>query len=205
MTGYSVDQDRLYESLTEPPKEDFIRFYPNVLDVDILEHLLELIKRRTTWWMQYRHDAVRTDRRISLQDFDSELASVISESIITKGFHEYVKDFPYLQEEKLGWCNIHILLQETCPGEGYHAWHAENVRHEAQGRIVTWMIYLNDIEEGGETEFLYQQRRFKPTKNTLLMWPAGYTHLHRGNPPFKQKKYILTGWMTAVPKNARLL
>ena len=58
------------------------------------------------------------------------------------------------------------------------------------------MIYLNDIEEGGETEFLYQQLKIKPKRNTGVIWSGGFTHLHRGNPPSKTK-YILTGWFAS--------
>ena len=58
---------------------------------------------------------------------------------------------------------------------------------------MAWMVYLNDVEEGGETEFLYQKRKVKPKKGTILIWPGGYTHLHRGNPPMSDK-YIATGW-----------
>ena len=47
--------------------------------------------------------------------------------------------------------------------------------------------------DGGETEFIYQQKRFKAEKGTVLIWPAGYTHMHRGNPPLSNK-YIATGW-----------
>ena len=62
-------------------------------------------------------------------------------------------------------------------------------------RICAFLLYLNDVEEGGETEFLYLKKRFKPIKNRLLLWPAGYTHTHRGNQPINQSKYILTGWI----------
>lgn len=62
-------------------------------------------------------------------------------------------------------------------------------------RELTWMIYLNDMPDGdGETEFLYQRRRIKPTAGTVVIWPAGYTHVHKGNTVFSQDKYILTGW-----------
>ena len=199
MTGYSIDQDRLYESIIKPPPEDFIRSYSNILDDVVIDRILELIRIRTTWWMQTRNDIVRSDRRIQLNDFDQQLSSFVVESVMTKGFSSYVDDFPYLKEDS--WANVQVLLQETCPGQGYHAWHSENTRHELQGRVVTWMIYLNDIEDGGETEFLHQEKRFKPTKNTLLLWPAAYTHLHRGNPPLKQRKYILTGWISKVPEH----
>ena len=55
---------------------------------------------------------------------------------------------------------------------------------------------MNDIDEAGETEFLYQNKRLVPKKNRLLIWPADWTHTHRGNPPIGQKdKYILTTWI----------
>ena len=63
-------------------------------------------------------------------------------------------------------------------------------------RSIAWMIYLNDVEEGGETEFLYQKKRYKPIANTALLWPGSLTHQHRGNPPLSGDKYILTGWYT---------
>jgi len=61
----------------------------------------------------------------------------------------------------------------------------------ASGKIS----YLNDMPDGdGQTEFLYQKRRLTPTAGTVVMWPAGYTHVHKGNTVFSQDKYILTGW-----------
>ena len=60
------------------------------------------------------------------------------------------------------------------------------------------LIYLNDIEDGGETEFLYQGVRVPPVKGRLIVWPAGFTHVHRGNPPLKETKYAITGWINYV-------
>jgi hypothetical protein len=59
------------------------------------------------------------------------------------------------------------------------------------------MLYLNTLtaEEAGETEFLYQQRRLRPEENTMVIWPATFTHTHRGNAVFGERsKYIVTGW-----------
>lgn len=89
----------------------------------------------------------------------------------------------------------HLKLQKTEVSGGYHIWHTENVDPQTKNRAFAWMIYLNDVEEGGETEFLYYARRIKPTQGTLLMWPAYFTHAHRGNPPLSNTKYIITGWI----------
>jgi hypothetical protein len=63
------------------------------------------------------------------------------------------------------------------------------------GRIFNVMLYLNNVEEGGETEFLIQKRRIKPSAGTVVLFPSGYTRVHRGNPPISGDKYILNGWV----------
>jgi hypothetical protein len=60
------------------------------------------------------------------------------------------------------------------------------------------MMYLNDVDDGGETEFLYQSKRYKPVKGRVLIWPAGFTHVHRGNPPLSGEKYIATSWLENI-------
>lgn len=89
----------------------------------------------------------------------------------------------------------YMKIQKTLPGEGYHQWHFESDSRERSGRVASWGLYLNTVEEGGETEWLYQSVRVPATKGTLAIWPAGYTHTHRGNPPLSNEKYLLTGWI----------
>ena len=88
-----------------------------------------------------------------------------------------------------------VKIQRTRPKEGYHIWHCEDTTRLKRNRLLTFMVYLNDIEDGGETEFLYLSKRVKPVTGRVLLWPAGYTHTHRGNPPLKDTKYIITGWV----------
>jgi hypothetical protein len=88
-----------------------------------------------------------------------------------------------------------IKIQKTLIGGGYHVWHCENVGATTSRRLLAYTIYLNDIEEGGETEFLYYPKRIKAKKGTLCLFPCGFTHTHRGNPPISNTKYIATGWI----------
>ncbi len=87
-----------------------------------------------------------------------------------------------------------IRIQKTDVGGGYHLWHFEDDVRRNAGRVLVFQFFLNDVTEGGETEFLYQRVRFKPEAGTLLIWPASFTHSHRGNPPITSSKYIATGW-----------
>jgi hypothetical protein len=89
-----------------------------------------------------------------------------------------------------------IKIQKTCPTQGYHTWHCEkDALPDGRDRVLAWTLYLNDVEEGGETEFLYQSLRFKPKAGTFILFPAHFTHTHRGNPPLSGVKYIATGWI----------
>jgi len=54
--------------------------------------------------------------------------------------------------------------------------------------------YLNDNFEGGETEFLYLNKRVSAKQGRIIIFPAGFTHVHRGNPPIGGEKYIVTSW-----------
>ena len=86
-------------------------------------------------------------------------------------------------------------IQKTEIGGGYHVWHNEDDIPQNMRRIATFILYLNDVDEGGETEFLYYPKRVKAKQGRFILWPAGFTHAHRGNPPISETKYIVTGWV----------
>jgi hypothetical protein len=89
-----------------------------------------------------------------------------------------------------------LKIQKTLPTEGYHIWHIEHGRgFDNEARAFVFSIYLNDVEEGGETEFLHFSKRTQPKTGRIVIWPAGFPYLHRGNPPLSGEKYILTSWM----------
>jgi len=89
-----------------------------------------------------------------------------------------------------------LKIQKTLPTEGYHLWHVEHdKKFEDSKRAFVFSIYLNDVKEGGETEFLNFSKRVKPKTGRVVIWPAGFPYVHRGNPPLSGEKYIITSWM----------
>jgi hypothetical protein len=89
-----------------------------------------------------------------------------------------------------------LKIQKTLPTEGYHVWHIEHEQgYENEPRAFVFSIYLNDVEDGGETEFLHFSKRIKPKKGRIVIWPSAFPYVHRGNPPLNGKKYILTSWL----------
>jgi len=93
-----------------------------------------------------------------------------------------------------------IIAQQYLQGVGgYHHWHSEiyplDASCETLHRVLLFMYYLNTVEEGGETEFLFQERRIKPQQGRMVIAPAGFTHSHKGHVPLAGDKYILTSWV----------
>ena len=110
--------------------------------------------------------------------------------------HQYKQEFPECYEHLEMWAlRRDIKVQHYSPGTAYYDWHTEN-NGEAQYilRHLVYMTYLNDIEDEGGTEFLHQNIKIKPEKGLTLMWPADWTHTHRGVVSMTEEKYIATGW-----------
>jgi len=111
--------------------------------------------------------------------------------IVQTCYAMYAETYKILHDFELQALNV--AVQKTEPGQGYHRWHCEQAKHSH--RVAACMMYLNDDFDGGETEFLYQNKRIVPKRGQFLIWPATYTHAHRGNPPLSGKKYITTSWI----------
>ena len=89
------------------------------------------------------------------------------------------------------------------PDQGYHIFHEDWNKSRTEKSLRYWVVmcYLNDVKNGGETEFLYQGRLIKPKKGTIVVFPPYYTHLHKGHPPKSNSKYILTSWLLPKTNN----
>jgi 2OG-Fe(II) oxygenase superfamily len=90
-----------------------------------------------------------------------------------------------------------LSIQQYPPGGGFVVWHTERTggMQHCVYRHLAFMTYLNDVDEGGETEFFYQNVKVQPRKGLTMLWPADWTHTHRGVPAPKEPKAIVTGWL----------
>tara|TARA_X000000368_G_scaffold414833_1_gene405409 strand:- start:604 stop:1179 length:576 start_codon:yes stop_codon:yes gene_type:complete len=132
--------------------------------------------------------------------FDVDLISTakVSQLILPKYqpcIDEYINRFSLLSTDKF--LVYSVKLKKIEAGSGFHAWHYENGSVLNSTRSFVIQLYLNDDFDGGETEFLYQNRREEAVAGDVIIFPAGYTHVHRGNPPLGGTKYIATSWAMA--------
>jgi prolyl 4-hydroxylase len=110
-------------------------------------------------------------------------------------YKDYLVQWPFLNsfanKLEIGTFNI----QRYHAGEHFQQIHSERTSIATLNRIFAWMTYLNDVEDGGTTYFTHYDLEIKPKKGLTLIWPAEWTHAHRGNVIHSGSKYIITGWM----------
>jgi len=102
----------------------------------------------------------------------------------------------YLKEFDLDICvhtDIINQIQYYPVNGGFKVFHSENSTMQTLDRKLVYMLYLNDVDDGG-TEFKYQKLILKAKKGNLVIWPAEFTHTHRGVVSKTKEKYIATGW-----------
>jgi hypothetical protein len=143
----------------------------------------------------------RKDVQFYLETMDIQMAMNVN-GIVGQAFEQYISEYPGLLKNADPVSSWTTKIQKTNSGGGYHTWHCENGDFGYRDRVLTWMIYLNDIphENGGATEFFHQKLSIQPSVGTLVLWPACYTHMHRGGFLTGDiSKYIATGWFLREP------
>jgi len=98
---------------------------------------------------------------------------------------------------------LQVLLYT--PGQEYqphYDFFAETNRASANNRISTLVMYLNDVEEGGETAFPLLNISVFPNKGMAVYFEYFYKNneindftLHAGTPVIKGEKWVATMWM----------
>lgn len=176
---------------------DFIETIPDVLSKEECASIIKALENKLIDSEKYKSAIIeddsdsRKDISIFPRKFGSlEFAVDLVEDALFKNQSKYKDNYnKYLHG---GW-----KFQKSSAGGGFYDWHTEqgmSKNVDITARFMVWMIYLNTVEKGGKTEFKYQERAVKPEAGTLLIWPAGYTHVHRAAPDLEEDKYIATGW-----------
>jgi len=184
-----------------------IEEYRNVFDSSWCEHLIDVFEERSKMQLtQYQRSGKNQDERIFM-DMSNHNQMYHADGKLCEEFYQTVAKW-YEEQYKAKYTVLKgtlavvqhspkgMSIQKTLPHQGYHYWHCENSALAVSSRVVTYALYLNDVEEGGETEFLYAGVKVKPETGKLVFFPADFVAAHRGNPFYKGVKYLVTGWYT---------
>jgi hypothetical protein len=188
--------------------ENFVGIYDGVFSDEFCDNLIQYfewcqVNNRT--YKRPDNESVKKDDSANLNPYQVEdinflypnirgFLSEFNDKFWNTCYQDYMDKFSVLKD--YGEQTVYTYkIQKTQPSGGYHVWHCEDGCLDFANRIGVYVLYLNDVEEGGETEFLYFSKRISPRKGRLMIFPPNYPWTHRGNPPLSGTKYIMTGWL----------
>jgi hypothetical protein len=180
--------------------KDFIGIYENILskeecDLIIQEFENELKNGADEESMNQYENQELGRHNFNIFSDKNKLPNIYNKinQVLNVCIEQYAKEYFTVKQLKASSCAF--KLQKVPIKGGYHIWHCEQGDLKVANRVLVWMVYLNDIPDNeGETEFIFQGLRIKPTVGTVVFFPASFTHTHRGNPVYTKEKYIATGW-----------
>lgn len=88
------------------------------------------------------------------------------------------------------------VIQHYKQNEGEFKWHVDALGPGSWDRQMAMVLYLNSVEEGGETSFSKQDIKVKPVAGDAIFFPTFWTHRHCGEVPKSSDKYIISSFMS---------
>ena len=190
--------------------DNFIKTY-DVFDEEWCDNVIKRFEENDSIGATHRrHDEIRRDHQLEMNSAlktentsmdlrNTEIASEFFDKL--RGcIADYYDEFNLSQVLGSSYFKNALVQRSRADDfESYSTWHCEAGTTESEDRVLTYLLYLNDDFEGGETEFMFQKHREKPKKGTLVLFPSYFTHVHRGGMIMSGTKYIITGWTFNVP------
>ncbi len=120
-------------------------------------------------------------------------------NLLTNPFSEALNQYGITYPEvkpMINW-KSEFLIMKYDQGSGYFNWHTDtdNKHYSEANKVLSIIIYLNDVADGGFTEFRDQEVRVNPVAGRVVIFPSYWTHMHRSTMPESGPKYIINCFM----------
>jgi prolyl 4-hydroxylase len=177
---------------------DLIQIHDDVLDPELCSRFIQTFDDNTEY-----HEVIDNDKKPSFTQLNitelsknSESTNSIHKLILSKTLEYKVKYYESIDvrvfPDKNNFEYFRIKKYNN-NGEDFFDTHVDIMDHESSRRYLSFLYYLNDVEQGGET--IFQDLTIHPKCGRLVIFPPMWMYPHRGNIPISDNKYILTTYL----------
>jgi len=165
--------------------------------INFFENNINLQMKGITSDGNIKNNKSTTDISIKPNDLKNEKFKIFNKymSELHKCYLDYQDQWVFLKKMLKNVDIPSFNIQKYGPGDHFNTIHSERTSLNTLHRIFAFMTYLNDVDDGGETTFTHYNLKIKPQAGKTLIWPAEWTHAHKGGILNNGTKYIVTGWM----------
>lgn len=179
---------------------DYIMVVDDVLDEEHCKSLIEkfdkaedLVVRDSSWDKDYK--SFKELNLTTHPEFSDDQAYFYEVAKRMLGFYQEKCGIDFFPS-KIGLEEVRMKRYDP-DGKDQFGWHADVGDHASARRFLVMFFYLNDVEEGGETEFSDRvideiNLTVKPKQGRMVMFPPMWMYPHRGCKPISNPKYIIS-------------
>jgi len=177
---------------------DLIKVYDNALDSNVCEYLIELFENKEDVHERLENNRKPNFTQINLTEISEESPDVQdAHSIVLKSVLRYKKDYYSFIDERC-FPESHTFEQfriKKYNADGNDAFdtHVDVTDYDSSRRFLSFLFYLNDVNDGGETVF--KEKIIKPKTGKLIIFPPLWMYPHYGKEPVSNTKYILSTYL----------
>ena len=180
--------------------EDYIKCYDNMVNDTLCNEIIEAYKQSGTSYINREQRPTFHELNISKKYKAEDPLWIKPQKIITETFIDVVnlymedleiaRDFPvkYTFEEyrmKRYEANDYDQFKE----------HVDVQDYSSARRFVVIFLYLNDVLEGGESNFPRLDLAITPKQGRILVFPTNWQYRHAGLPVKSNDKYIIGSYL----------
>lgn len=177
---------------------DLIWVREKSLEPEICKYLIDFFEKRTELHEEHTNDRKPNFTQLNFTEVSKESDEILGvhnhilKKIIElkKEYYDFIDDrcFP----KKNAYEQIRIKRYLPNNNQAFDT-HVDVIDHETSRRYISYLWYLNDVEEGGET--IFKDIAISPETGKLVMFPPLWMYPHKGMEPISNPKYILTSYL----------
>lgn len=180
---------------------DLVRVYDDALPIALCERIVELFESDPE--RQFRRQQQNTWIEYTITRSPVAQWREIEQSLI-QNMAAHIRDYARMPAARMLSRNgprafEQLMMKKYEPGrsvpDGFPE-HFDAYDVRTAPRQLGFLWYLNDVEEGGETDFPVLGRSITPRAGRLVVLPPMWMYVHTGHPPVSGPKYIVTSYLS---------
>lgn len=177
---------------------DLIKIYDNSIEDYVCDFLIDFFEKSTNLQIKVQNERKPNFTEINLTENSKQTDDIsnIHNYFIKKTFEYRNKYYEFVDKrcfpEEHNFEQFRIKRYVPNSDEAFDT-HVDVADYESARRFLSFFWYLNDVTDGGETEFL--DLTIKPKKGRLVVFPPLWLFPHKGIEPISNSKYIISTYL----------